>query len=228
MSGIDSAWDEKWSEWIDWGGGECPVQDGALIQWKGRHAVKSGSPVVNAASVYWEHLGDPMDIIAYRYKIKEQESDMHPDLKWLAENVSEWESDEYGCVQRHSGAAEFLYGSPLKYDDLGSTCFSRAQWQAARQQLGLDQPEVTEAEEEAWQAKERELIGKRNKYQREIKPGIWVDVYDVLQAWAVSNPALQHLIKKALQPGQRGHKNKCQDMDDIVASALRAKELESE
>lgn len=38
-----------------------------------------------------------------------------------------------------------------------------------------------------------------NKYLREIKPGVWVDVYDVLSAWGVTNPALQHLIKKALQ-----------------------------
>ena len=65
----------------------------------------------------------------------------------------------------------------------------------------------------------------RNKYQREIKPGVWVDVYDVLAAWKVENPALQHLIKKALQPGARGHKSREQDLADIVASAVRAKEL---
>lgn len=65
----------------------------------------------------------------------------------------------------------------------------------------------------------------RNKYMREIKPGVWVDVYDVLHAWCVQNPALQHLIKKALQPGERGHKTMEQDMNDIVASALRAREL---
>ncbi len=64
-----------------------------------------------------------------------------------------------------------------------------------------------------------------NKYQREIKPGVFVDVYDVLQAWGVTNPALQHLLKKALQPGHRGHKTREQDLDDIVASAIRAKEL---
>ena len=66
----------------------------------------------------------------------------------------------------------------------------------------------------------------RNKYEREIKPGVWVDVYDVLVAWAVDNPALQHLIKKALQPGERGHKTREQDLADIVASAQRAQELE--
>lgn len=70
------------------------------------------------------------------------------------------------------------------------------------------------------------VSGKHSKYHREIKPGVFVDVYDVLQAWAVSNPALQHLIKKALQPGERGHKDLETDMNDIIASAKRAKELE--
>ena len=66
-----------------------------------------------------------------------------------------------------------------------------------------------------------------SKYHREIKPGVHVDVYDVLRAWDVRNPALQHLIKKALQPGARGHKTLGQDMADIIASAKRAAELES-
>lgn len=65
----------------------------------------------------------------------------------------------------------------------------------------------------------------RSKYHREIVPGVWVDVYDVLKAWSVTNPALQHLIKKALAPGERGHKTLEQDMADIVASAKRAQEL---
>lgn len=68
---------------------------------------------------------------------------------------------------------------------------------------------------------------KRSKYHREIAPGVWVDVYDVLKAWQVTCPALQHLIKKALQPGERGHKTLNQDMKDIVASAIRAQELAS-
>lgn len=65
-----------------------------------------------------------------------------------------------------------------------------------------------------------------SKYHREIKPGVFVDCYDVLKAWNVTNPALQHLLKKALQPGARGHKTLVQDLDDIVASAIRARELE--
>lgn len=64
-----------------------------------------------------------------------------------------------------------------------------------------------------------------NKYQREIKPGVFVDVYDVLNAWDVRNPALQHLIKKALAVGQRGHKDAAEDLQDIVDSSVRAQEL---
>ena len=64
-----------------------------------------------------------------------------------------------------------------------------------------------------------------SKYTKAIH-GVSVDVYDVLQAWGVSNPALQHLIKKALQCGQRGHKDNAQDLQDIIDSAIRAKELE--
>lgn len=66
---------------------------------------------------------------------------------------------------------------------------------------------------------------KASKYHREIKPGVIVDVYDVLQAWRVDNPALQHLVKKALQAGQRGHKRRDEDLKDIVDSAVRARDL---
>lgn len=65
-----------------------------------------------------------------------------------------------------------------------------------------------------------------SKYTKEIN-GVSVDVYDVLKAWQVTNPALQHLIKKALQCGGRGHKDSSQDLQDIIDSAIRAKELEA-
>lgn len=63
------------------------------------------------------------------------------------------------------------------------------------------------------------------KYNRPCK-GVTIDVYDVLQAFSVTNPALQHLVKKALAVGQRGHKDKMEDLHDILASAQRAIELE--
>ena len=64
------------------------------------------------------------------------------------------------------------------------------------------------------------------KYNRPCK-GVTIDVYDVLQAFEVTNPALQHLIKKALCAGLRGNKDRQQDMSEILESARRAIELES-
>lgn len=66
---------------------------------------------------------------------------------------------------------------------------------------------------------------KGNKYNRPCK-GITIDVYDVLQAFNVTNPALQHLIKKALCMGLRGHKDRLQDVKEVLESAKRAVELE--
>ena len=63
-----------------------------------------------------------------------------------------------------------------------------------------------------------------NKYTKQIR-GVKLDVYDVLDAWNVTNPALQHLIKKALQAGDRGHKDLMTDLQDIIDSAIRAKQL---
>lgn len=52
-----------------------------------------------------------------------------------------------------------------------------------------------------------------------------VDVYDVLDAFPITCPALQHLTKKALFAGRRGHKDQLQDLMDIRASADRAIEI---
>jgi hypothetical protein len=64
-----------------------------------------------------------------------------------------------------------------------------------------------------------------SKYNRVVhKDGkhLEVDVYDVLEAFNVTCPALQHLIKKALCVGIRGHKDESQDLQDIIDSANRA------
>jgi hypothetical protein len=65
----------------------------------------------------------------------------------------------------------------------------------------------------------------RTHYHVEIALDVWVDVYDVLAAWGVANPAYQHLIKKALKAGNRGHKDLMTDAQDIIDSAVRGKQL---
>lgn len=65
-----------------------------------------------------------------------------------------------------------------------------------------------------------------SKYHREIKPGVFCDVYSVLVAFGVTNPADAHAIKKLLMPGMRGHKDGIQDRREAIASIQRAIEIE--
>ncbi len=73
-------------------------------------------------------------------------------------------------------------------------------------------------------------MSKVNRYVKRIynKSGenIEVDIYDVLNAYNdCTDPALQHLVKKALCPGQRGHKDILEDLFNIRDSAERAVSL---
>jgi len=69
---------------------------------------------------------------------------------------------------------------------------------------------------------------KDSKYQREIKPGVFVDVYDVLRGFGVTCPAMQHGIKKCLAPGNRGVKTSIQDKREAIASIQRSIDIEME
>ena len=71
---------------------------------------------------------------------------------------------------------------------------------------------------------EIEKIAGTNKYARTIH-GVEVDVYDVLVAWNVTCPAIQHAIKKLLMPGKRGSKDKLQDLEEAGQAIERAIEL---
>ena len=72
------------------------------------------------------------------------------------------------------------------------------------------------------------------KYRRKLigwvpgtdKPlAVETDVYRVLDAFKVTDPCLQHLVKRALAPGDRGHKDLLQDYQDIIHSAHSAYDL---
>lgn len=69
------------------------------------------------------------------------------------------------------------------------------------------------------------LVVEVTKYTRNIR-GVNLDVYDLLDAWRVGCPATQHAIKKLLMPGQRGSKDKLQDLKEAAEAIQRAIELE--
>lgn len=65
----------------------------------------------------------------------------------------------------------------------------------------------------------------KNKYMREILPNVWVDVYDVINAFEVTDGGMAHALKKILATGKRGHKDEAEDRKDILASIKRSNEI---
>ena len=65
-------------------------------------------------------------------------------------------------------------------------------------------------------------------YQKSVKRLNWIDVYRVLVLFDVTDPCLQHAIKKLLCAGQRGAKDKKQDVQEAIASLLRYLEMQTE
>jgi hypothetical protein len=74
----------------------------------------------------------------------------------------------------------------------------------------------------------------KHKYLKQIKGKtipedhsmLYVDVYDVLKAFDVVCPAMQHAIKKMLCSGQRGVKDSVRDKREAIESINRSIELE--
>jgi len=65
-------------------------------------------------------------------------------------------------------------------------------------------------------------------YQKSVEHLKWIDVYRVLDLFGVSNPCLQHAIKKLLCAGQRGAKDERRDVEEAVSSLVRYLEMQTE
>ena len=55
-----------------------------------------------------------------------------------------------------------------------------------------------------------------------------IDVYRVLDLFNVTNPCVQHAVKKLLCSGQRGVKDTRQDVQEAITSLVRCLEMQTE
>lgn len=65
-------------------------------------------------------------------------------------------------------------------------------------------------------------------YKKDVSHLGTIDVYRVLDLWGVTNPAVQHAIKKLLNAGQRGAKTYEQDIREAHDSIARALQMIAE
>lgn len=63
---------------------------------------------------------------------------------------------------------------------------------------------------------------KYNHYIKDVRHLNAIDVYRVLELFGVTNPALQHAVKKLLCAGQRGAKDYRKDLQEAMDSIDRA------
>ena len=70
-----------------------------------------------------------------------------------------------------------------------------------------------------------EKVGSHNHYFKDVSHLETVDVYRVIDLFAVTNPCHQHAIKKILCCGQRGAKDAAKDTQEAIDSLKRALEM---
>lgn len=128
-------------------------------------------------------------------------------LEWLEENRSTLKDGVYEVT----GLGNICCNDRLVNDD--GCVLTANKYEVKNGNITLITPTTLVGKWEQW-----------NKYNRQCK-GVTIDVYDVLKAFEVTDPALQHLVKKALCAGLRGHKTMQQDLEDVLESAKRAVEL---
>lgn len=67
-----------------------------------------------------------------------------------------------------------------------------------------------------------------NPYIVDISKYNKLDIYRILKLYEVSDPCLQHAIKKLLCAGKRGVKNQTQDINEAMQSLKRFLEMQGE
>lgn len=66
-------------------------------------------------------------------------------------------------------------------------------------------------------------------YYKKVPEGVkYIDVYRLLEMFEVSNPAIQHAVKKLLVAGGRGHKDLEKDVKEAIVSLNRWIEMREE
>lgn len=65
-------------------------------------------------------------------------------------------------------------------------------------------------------------------YFKDVSNLKFIDVYRVLLLFAVTDPCLQHAVKKLLCAGNRGVKDELKDVQEAISSLTRYLEIKTE
>lgn len=131
---------EKWSEWIEWSGGECPLPANTITGVRLR-GLDRPHPIVKEASKWsWNQHGYSSDITAYRYRLADEDQGpskaaegMHPDLIRCAKE--DWDDRYDRMCWNHIANEPEWFNSKYFEQKEGFDYYQHLQ---ARKDLGLD------------------------------------------------------------------------------------------
>lgn len=69
---------------------------------------------------------------------------------------------------------------------------------------------------------------KHKHYKKDVSHLDFIDIYRVIDLYEVTNPALQHAVKKVLCAGDRGAKGWAKDIQEAIDSLQRALDMAKE
>ena len=154
--------------------------------------------------------------------------------EWL--NTKTREYKQAACVPCGADWVEIPEGMNCAYSEGSFIQFTKQEmgyrdpvllWQRATQPEELpfidDEPRSLND-----QYAEIEMVRQHKHYFKDVSGLNEIDVYMVLKLFNVTDPCLQHIAKKALCAGRRGHKDFKKDLQDILDTAKRAVEINNE
>lgn len=67
-----------------------------------------------------------------------------------------------------------------------------------------------------------------NHYKKDVTGLKFIDIYRVCKLFNVTDPCIQHAVKKLLCAGQRGAKSESQDVQEAIDTLVRYQEMQGE
>lgn len=147
--------------WIEWGGGECPVDGDAVVDVKFKSQGQNTDGEALASQYYWDHRNQPGDIIAYR---------LHRDINSRA-NDDRLEQDLNECIGQEVAPAWNGDGLP----PVGTICEAKV----PRSITGWEWREVKVVESGIQGAEKEALV-----YDLETTSPSWADEFRPIRSEA--------------------------------------------
>lgn len=72
------------------------------------------------------------------------------------------------------------------------------------------------------------MTSKHNHYFKDVSHLDKIDVYRIIELYKITDPCLQHALKKLLVAGGRGNKDMSKDVQEVIDSCVRWQEMRSE